>query len=58
MRMYMQTQIKNKTFEDGLEEFILTKESDKKSDTSLVHYRDVAKAFLEFYGNNNLVSRY
>jgi len=57
MRMYMQTQIKNRTYETALEEFILTKESEGLSGESLKHYQYIATAFLEFYGENQLASR-
>jgi len=45
MRMNMQTQIKNKTFESALEEFIIVKESDGLSEDTINDYRNSGKPF-------------
>jgi len=57
MRIYMQTQIKNQTFETAFKEFISAKEAINLSEASIKDYTVAAELFLEFYGENKLASR-
>ena len=58
MRINMQNQIKNRTFEENFKEFIITMESKNLSTDTIRNYKTAAKIFLDFYGENKLSSRY